>query len=486
MSDKLDYEKLKFKAGLEIHQQLDADGKKLFCNCPALLRKDEPDFLISRKLHAVAGESGEVDVAAQHEIKKDKEFFYQGYDTTCLVELDEEPPKEINKSALKIVVQIALLLNCKIISISQVMRKTVIDGSNTSGFQRTVMIARDGYVETSHGKVKIEGIYLEEDSARPIERKEKKATYRLDRLGIPLVEISTDASMKNPEQVKEVALHIGEVLRSCKIRRGIGTIRQDVNVSIRGENRVELKGMQDMKTFVKTIENEVLRQKKLSDSKNPTEAEVRNALNNKNCKTEFLRPMPGAARMYPETDLPLLKIKRDFINEAKKTLPKLRGEVKKELKNKGLNEEMIKLLFKNNKIREFKELLEIINNPQLITKVLLIFPREIASKKKMDFLEILEKTEDEIPKILKSVKEEKIPENKIKYVLSELIEGKKLENIKIEQVDVADIEENILKIIKEKPGLSVNAYMGLVMKNSEFRGKISGKEVMEIIKKYMK
>src|SRR3990167_11093246 len=169
MSEKeLDYKKLKFKSGLEIHQQLDTE--KLFCKCPSILRSDEPDFIITRKLHAVAGESGEVDIAAQYQSSLKKEFVYQFYkDNNCLIELDEEPPHEINQEALKIALQISLLLNCKIIPITQIMRKTVIDGSNTSGFQRTVLIARDGWVETSLGKIGIDTICLEEDSARKID-----------------------------------------------------------------------------------------------------------------------------------------------------------------------------------------------------------------------------------------------------------------------------------------------------------------------------
>ena len=205
----LDYQKLRLKCGLEIHQQLDT--RKLFCNCPSLLRQDEPDYIVKRKFHVVAGEAGEVDVAARHEALKNKEFIYQGYDTTCLVELDEEPPHLINREALKIALQIAILLNAKIMPIVQIMRKTVIDGSNTSGFQRTVMIARDGYVESGKGRIGIEGIFLEEDSARKImsfatnpqsDLQEGDATriigktgnteiYRLDRLGIPLIEITT-------------------------------------------------------------------------------------------------------------------------------------------------------------------------------------------------------------------------------------------------------------------------------------------------------
>src|SRR3989344_4954165 len=220
----MDYQKLKLKAGLEIHQQLDTE--KLFCSCPSLLRKDSPNFTTKRKLHKVAGETGEVDTAVEYEASLDRTFEYQGYnDTTCLVELDESPPQQINHEALKIAIQISLLLNCQIYPISQVMRKTVIDGSNTSGFQRTVLIAHSGFVETSFGKVKVDSIALEEDSARIISKDDKQAIYRLDRLGIPLVEIATAPDMLNPGQIKECALKIGEILRACKVKRGIGTIR---------------------------------------------------------------------------------------------------------------------------------------------------------------------------------------------------------------------------------------------------------------------
>ena len=478
----VDYKELDFKAGLEIHQQLDTS--KLFCNCPSVLRKDEPDFEVMRKLHAIAGESGEIDIAAQQQAELRKEFVYQGYDTTCLVELDEEPPHEINKKALMISLHIALLMNMRLIPITQIMRKTVIDGSNTSGFQRSVLIAQEGHIETSFGKVGIDYLYLEEDAARIVEKGDKKDIYKLDRLGIPLVEIVTAPDVKTPEQAKEVALHIGEILRSCKVRRGIGTIRQDVNVSIRGENRVEIKGMQDMKIFVKVIENEVLRQKRLSDKENPTKMEVRNA--QKDSSTKYMRVLPGSARMYPETDLPLLKISRQMINEAKKTLPKMRKDVEKELEKEGLNKEMISLLLKQNKIEEFKELLNVISKPQIIVKTLLIFPKEIAKREKIS----LSKTEkilnkDVLSYVLENLKKGKISENQIKYVLENIVKGKSHEKaLKIKKEDLHGMEGEIMNLIKGKPGLSVNAYMGLIMK--EFKGKISGKEVSEIIKKYVK
>lgn len=478
----IDYKELKFKSGLEIHQQLDTG--KLFCNCPSVLRSDKPHSVVKRKLHAVTGEGGEVDIAASFQAIEDKNYYYESYDTTCLVELDEEPPHEINPEALKIALEISLLLNCKIIPVTQIMRKTVINGSNTSGFQRTVMIARDGFIKTSKGKVGISFVLLEEDAARIISRKKDEEVYRLDRLGIPLVEVVTAPDVCDAEHAKEVALQIGEILRSCKVRRGIGTIRQDVNISIRGEKRVEIKGMQDMRVFVKAIETEILRQKELSDSGKPTVMEVRNVL--PDATTEFLRPMPGSARMYPETDLPLLHISRDFVNSIKRNLPKLKKEIEADLQKRGLSEEMIKILFKRNKLDLYKELYEIHRNPRLIGKLLFLFPKELAKKigKPLDEIEeILDK--NVLSFILEAVCNEKIQEGDLKIVLEKILSGVELkESIKLEKKDLIGVEEEIRKIIEAKPGLNPNAYMGLVMK--EFQGTVGGGEAMKIIQKISK
>ena len=479
-SEKIDYEKLGFKSGLEIHQQLDT--KKLFCNCLSVLRQDAPDFTVKRKLHVVAGESGEIDVAAKHEAEKEKEFIYEGYDTTCLVELDEMPPYEINSDALKIALQIAIMLNARIFPLTQIMRKTVIDGSNTSGFQRTILIAHDGWIVTKSGRVGIQSICLEEDAARIIERKEGQSIFRLDRLGIPLVEIATDPDMKDAEQVKEVALYIGKILRSCKVKRGIGTIRQDVNVSIRKGERVEIKGFQDPAMMIETINSEIKRQLDLISKKEQVKPEVRNAL--PDGTTEFLRPLPGAARMYPETDLPLLKISRDMINDVKKTLPELREDIEKDLVKIGLNEEMIKLLMKHEKIEEFKELLDIFNEPMFIAKILLVLPKEIASHEKKlqnEIEEILNK--DVLTFIAESLRDKKISKEQIKLVLEKIVRGEEMKKAIEFEEKAENVEEKILKIIKEKPGLSENAYMGLVMK--ELRGKVNAGEVIGIIRKLL-
>jgi Glu-tRNA(Gln) amidotransferase subunit E-like FAD-binding protein len=479
-SEKIDYEKLGFKSGLEIHQQLDTS--KLFCNCPSILRQDAPDFTIKRKLHAVAGESGEVDIAAKHEAEKDREFIYEGYDTTCLVELDELPPYEINQEALKIAMQIAVMLNATILPISQIMRKTVIDGSNTSGFQRTVLIARDGWVVTKSGRVGIQSICLEEDAARIIEKKDDYKIFRLDRLGIPLVEIATAPDIKDAEQVKEVALFIGNILRSCKIKRGIGTIRQDLNLSIRAGDRIEIKGFQDPSMMVETVENEIKRQLELISKKERIKSEVRNAL--PDGTTEFLRPMPGADRMYPETDLPLLKISRDMINDVKKNLPELRDDIERNLGKMGLSEEMIKILMKQNKIDEFKELLNLLNEPMLIAKILLVFPKELASHEKKTTEEIEEiLNKDILTFVVEMLRIGKISREQVKHVLERIVKGEDREKAIEFKKQEGNVEEIILNLIKSKPGLSENAYMGLVMK--ELKGKVNAGEVMSIIKKLL-
>ncbi|MEA3248126.1 MAG: Glu-tRNA(Gln) amidotransferase subunit GatE [Nanoarchaeota archaeon] len=468
-----DYKKIGLKIGLEIHQQLDTN--KLFCNCPSVLKNDEPEYIVERTLNPVVGETGEIDVAAAHEKTKDKTFIYQVYDTNCLVELDESPPRKINLDALKIVLQIAELFKCKIFPITQVMRKTVVDGTNTSGFQRTVLVAHDGYVETSEGKVGIETIALEEDSARKVSENEKTKTFKLDRLGIPLVEITTKPEIYSPRQGKEVALKIGEVLRACNVKRGIGTIRQDVNVSIKGSKRVEIKGFQDPKMMIKMIDTEISRQKECVKN-NECKGEVRGALPDGSSK--FQRPIPGAARMYPETDVPLLKISRELINEAKKNLPKLASEHKSYLSEFGLNDELVKLILKQNKVEDFKTLNKVIESPELIAKALTLFQKEIAKKAGKTLEEVNEILNAHILEAILEEVGKKISKNDVRTVMQKIVLGETLDEA-MKKSDV-NLKEEVEKLIKEKPGLSEGAYMGLVM--GKFKGKVSGKEVADVLR----
>jgi glutamyl-tRNA(Gln) amidotransferase subunit E len=256
----MDYEKLGLKMGLEIHQQLNTD-RKLFCQCKCELTDKKPDYMLLRYLRPTQSELGKIDRAAFEESRRKLKFIYESYDhETCLVESDDEPPHPLNLEALEIALVIASLLKMNIVDEFHTMRKQVIDGSNTGGFQRTGLVATDGWLGTEYGKVVIENLCLEEDAARRMGQKKGKVVFRLDRLGIPLLEVTTDPSMKHPEQVKEVAYQLGQVLRSTKVKRGLGTIRQDLNISITDGSRVEIKGVQDLDLMPKMVENEVKRQ----------------------------------------------------------------------------------------------------------------------------------------------------------------------------------------------------------------------------------
>ncbi len=260
----MNYDELGFRCGIEIHQQL-ATGTKLFCDCPVDLEDENPDARIERFLKAVAGETGEKDIAARMEEARDRKFVYNYYSrNNCLVELDEEPPHPMNPEALEVALTFARMVDAAIPREIQVMRKMVVDGSNTSGFQRTAMIGLDGELESETGKVSIEDIELEEESAGINSREGDTAVYDLGRLGVPLVEVGTDASIQSPDHAREVAKKLGMLLRSTgKVRRGLGTIRQDVNVSIEEGARVEIKGFQDVENVDRLIELEVERQKNL-------------------------------------------------------------------------------------------------------------------------------------------------------------------------------------------------------------------------------
>ena len=275
----MDYKELGLKVGLEIHQQLNTK-RKLFCHCPTVLRTDDPLYTVERKLRPTPSEIGEVDVAALKEYMRGKTYIYQYYDTNCLVELDEEPPHLVSDEAKTIGVEVALLLNSNIIEEIQVMRKTVLDGSNTSAFQRTMLISTDGFIETKEGPVSILTVCLEEDAARLISQDDSTKTFRLDRLGIPLVEIATGPDISNPEQAKEAAYKLGQILRATgKVKRGLGTIRQDLNVSIREGGRVELKGVQKLEMIPLWAEREIERQINL--------VEIKKELNNRGSEKDL-------------------------------------------------------------------------------------------------------------------------------------------------------------------------------------------------------
>ena len=256
----IDFEKIGLKVGLEIHQQLDTH-KKLFCKCRPV-ESDEYTEKFSRSLRTAKSELGELDPAALFEKAKSKKInYYANSQSSCLVEKDDEPPHELDHDAKKISLLISSMLESKIFSEIHVMRKTVIDGSNTSGFQRTMLVSQGGNLKVNGKNVGVQAVCLEEDAAKLLKDEQNERNYSLDRLGIPLVEIALEPVSTKPSEVKEIALTLGRLLRATRmVKRGIGSIRQDVNISVMNSGVVEVKGVQQLDQLEKIIGYEAKRQ----------------------------------------------------------------------------------------------------------------------------------------------------------------------------------------------------------------------------------
>jgi len=452
----LNYKELGLKAGLEVHFQLDTK-EKLFCHCLTNLIERKPDFTIKRFLRPVLSEILEKDIVAEFEESKNRYSIYEAYNNeTCLVELDECPPYELNEEALEVALQVAKLLNAKVVDEIQVMRKQVLDYSNTSGFQRSSLIAYNGYIEIKHGRVGIASISLEEDAARKMQEGKEHVVYRLDRLGIPLIEIATKADINNPEQAKEVAAYLGMILNSTgKIKNILGSIRQDVNLSIKNGARTEVKGVQELSLIPLVIKSEISRQLNLIKNGKKIQPEVRAA--NLDGTTRFLRPLPGASRMYVETDVSQI-LTKDLVKDIR--LPKLIYEQVNELKNKyNLSNEL------SNEIVKQKIDFEYYHNKYKNIKVGILSGMLIMYKDEPNIINTLD--------LLNSGKI-------TKDVFDEAIHGNL--DLSKTKIDIKKIEDELKKIIEEKPELSVNAIMGILM--GKYKGKIEGSKLIELIQKH--
>ena len=288
------------KVGLEIHQQL-ASSTKLFCRCNGF-HDTGNEIYFNRILRPTQSELGKTDPAALFESRKSKKMNYiANTNTSCLVEADEEPPHEISQEALDIALTISYLLNSEPVDEIHVMRKLVIDGSNTTGFQRTVIIATGGELQVEDISIPVLAINLEEDASRIIEKNEDESTYSLDRLSIPLIEITLAPMKFKEEETEKIALTLGRLMRTTgKVARGIGTIRQDVNISIDGENIIEVKGVQQLDMLTNIIEFENDRQINLVNIKNEL---LKRGLNKDNFTTKSIE----VSNIFKNTDSKLIK-----------------------------------------------------------------------------------------------------------------------------------------------------------------------------------
>jgi glutamyl-tRNA(Gln) amidotransferase subunit E len=622
MDKEIEYNKIGLKAGLEIHQQLDTKTK-LFCKCPTTLRdKKDSTFSFNRYLRASKSEMGEVDEAAREEAKYSRTFRYKGYESTCLVENDEEPPRELNQEAIDISLEVALLLNMNPVNEIHTMRKIVIDGSNTCGFQRTALVATDGWLSTAEGPVRVDVLCLEEDAAQKIETEGDAVVYSLDRLGIPLVEIGTAPDIRTAEQARNVAEQLGMILRSTsKVKRGLGTIRQDINISIEAGARVEIKGVQNLRLIGKIVIYEIMRQSKLialkeelkkrgsrvedriedvssifeasssrviqkaggnvfgvclrgysgilgteiqpgrrfgseladfaakygaglmhtdelpaygiseseveqlrrtfeateddcvvivaaeraraekaldavlrraGDALREVPKETRRAL--PNGSSAYMRPLPGAARMYPETDVPPVEIDKQRLKEIKSTLPETYEARKSRYKEKfGLNDELADKIARDMNFTLFERIMDSYDIPatlvvRTVTDTVAELMQEGIDVEPLEdhhFIEIFKHLsanafgKEAVPDILKFLASK--PEMSVDKAIEEI--GLSVNREEVEKF-IGDIVSSKRDFIREKGARAVGPLMGVVMK--ELRGKVDGKVINEILEKKVK
>lgn len=256
-----DYRDLGLKSGLEIHQQILTE-KKLFCRCPAGHYSDEYDAEILRHMRPTLSELGEYDGTALMEFKTKKEIIYQiNHQTVCTYEMDDTPPFEINQQALDISLQIAQLMHYQMVGEIHIARKQYLDGSIPTGFQRTTIVGVNGWIPYKERRIGLIQLGLEEDACREVSDIGHQRVYITDRLGMPLIETVTQPEMHTPQEVAEVANILRWLVRSTgRVRTGIGAARQDVNVSITGGTRVEIKGVPRIPMIPRLIYNEAMRQ----------------------------------------------------------------------------------------------------------------------------------------------------------------------------------------------------------------------------------
>ncbi len=616
----MDYRKIGLKAGIEVHNQLNT-RYKLFCSCSTSMLGEEPVGVILRKQHPVASELGEYDVAAQYEVMRDRVFVYEAFrDETCHVELDEEPPHPLNQEALETAMTVAVLLNCRIPDEIHVMRKTVIDGSNTTSFQRTMVVGVGGFLKHRGRKVPIDQVSLEEDAAAIVGEEDGTVRYRLNRLGVPLIEVSTGLlEGLSPSEIEDVAFQIGMIVRSTgKAKKAIGAIRQDLNVSIKGGARNELKGLQELGLLSKSIENEMNRQlsliwltgelkrrgvKKIHDDpvvvnsvlsatpnkilrsildgngniyaivlpkfagllkknlfegktlgrefadvavafglrglfhsdeglskyhlekdfeklrahlklgkddaliilgEDKTKGKVakeiieraRNLLKGvqegtrsvtPDGSTKFNRPLPGAKRMYPESDIVPIPITKELMREIKRNLPEsIEKRTSGLVRKYKLSRELADQILKTDQAVVFEKIVSGAKaEPRIVANALVSTSKDLGKREGID-TSVLQ--ESHLVDIFSSLRSGKIVKESIPDLMRFLAKsphksaGDAIRELKIKTLSQRDIEEIVKRAVASTD--RIDKAIGIAM--SELRGKVEAKTVVDMVKKFRK
>jgi len=627
----IDYSKVGLKTGLEVHQQLDTETK-LFCSCKPELFKEEPEVTFLRRLRPTQSELGQIDPAAYFEFQKGVKIRYEANrKTSCLVEMDEEPPHDLDREAVETALTVALMMNAKLVDEIHVMRKTVIDGSNTTGFQRTCVIALNGEMSIEGKKVPIQHVSLEEDAARKMGEKGSTIQYRIDRLGIPLIEVTTAPVIYSPQEAEKTALAIGRILRATrKVKRGLGTIRQDLNISIRDGALIEIKGVQQLELVSEVVEYEVQRQlgllkvrddlkKRMVNEKNFKDEiiDVTSIFNQTKCKvikkavsrkqrvmaiklpqfagllkmelapnmrlgsemadiarfwgrvdgifhtdelpaygittkeiddlnklvkaepqdavvfvadavenatdalkaitqrakkalkgvpeetraanpdgtTRYMRPRPGAARMYPETDVPPIQLSKEYVKKLRTCLPELpEQKVKRLTKEYGLNTKLVKQILNSEYVDLFEK---VAKETKVSPTVIAVVLTETMKAIRRDGIEVEKVTDEQLRELFGLVDSGETAKEAISDIIrwlskhegatvKEAVESLGLAMISQEKLEkiMDDLMRKNKSLIADKKEGAFGPLMGMIMK--KVRGRVKAELVGEILKRKLK
>jgi len=269
LNDSIDYDEAGLICGLEVHQQLLTD-RKLFCRCPAGLYTKEHDGTMLRHMRPTLSELGEYDGTALMEFKTKKNIIYLLHQSNvCTYEMDDTPPFLMNLNALDVAIEQCMMLGCDIVDEVHIARKQYLDGSIPTGFQRTAIVGVNGKLPFRGRELSITQVSVEEDSCREVSDRGHLIVWRTDRLGVPLIETVTGPDLRTPDEVEEAILLVGRVCRSTgHVRTGMGASRQDVNVSVRGGTRVEIKGVPQAGWAPGLVHGEAIRQVNLLKLRN--------------------------------------------------------------------------------------------------------------------------------------------------------------------------------------------------------------------------
>jgi len=617
----------KLMVGLEIHQQL-GTATKLFCSCP-IIKSEVLPFSFRRRLRPTQSELGQIDPAAVFEFNKGKVNLYEwSPDSSCMVDADDEPPHEVSPDALETTMLIAEMLGSTQVDEVHVMRKIVIDGSNTTGFQRTAVVALGGAIATEGGEVAVQTITFEEDSSRVLGEDESSRKFALDRLGVPLVEIALAPITGGPDEAEALAFSLGRALRSTgRVARGLGTIRQDLNISVMGGEVVEVKGVQKLNLIAKVVRYEAVRQmglikiseelkkrgiskvsattvdatpvfgatksailkrtlknggvvhcvavagmagllgaepfagirlgKELAEvartnglggvihsdefAKNDItsqEASALLALSRSDAKaglvlvagdrlrvetvaklvsarlsratngvpgetraatedgeTRYLRPRPGAARMYPETDIPPIVVTEEQRRAVKKMLPvPWREKVRSYSERYSLSGELALQLYDSDNSRLFEELApETKLEPSLVASILIELPTRLSR----EGIDESRMGDDVLRSVVRALGEGKFAKEATIEVMRTIGKGdaksvdEAIDKLGITGLSEAELRKIVAEVIKknkpliaEKGERSFSVLMGEVMRVA--RGRVDGQRVSAVLKEAMK